>query len=161
MQGSSQRFGEAPSRRKDAQPMAGLNALLCIVSRNNSASRFLANATTKKTALPGPLSAAVSVTPETAAAAAMFGARTSLVYGKRTAFEILAVKCGDRGLSFGIRRHFDKSETSGPSGKFVLDDRYRSDLSMGFKKLPNVTFAGVERQITNIDVHVRHPSGNC
>jgi hypothetical protein len=133
-----------------------MNARFLIgIARNDSALKFLTN----KTLLPRALSASfVTSKPTTAAAAAMFGARTRFVNGERTTFEILAVKGRDRCLGLGVGRHFDKSETSGPSGEFVFDDRYRRDLSVGLKKLPNVALAGVERQITNIDVHVRHLS---
>jgi hypothetical protein len=69
-----------------------------------------------------------------------------------------AIQSRDYSLCFGVLSHFDKCETSGSPGKFVFNDRYRSDLSVGFKKLPNVTLAGIEGQITYINVHTKHLS---
>jgi hypothetical protein len=99
---------------------------------------------------------AATAAATTAAAAAMFRAGTGFVDRERTAFEFLAVEGADGRLGLCVRGHFDEGEASGPARELILDDRNRRYLSMSFKKLPDVTFAGVERQITNVDIHCIH-----
>jgi len=71
--------------------------------------------------------------------------------------QVLAIHLANRSLGLVLRRHLNESEASRFAGKSVFYDCDRFDLAKGLKRLAQVVFSYVARQIPCINVHSCFP----
>jgi hypothetical protein len=71
--------------------------------------------------------------------------------------QVLAIHLANRSLGFVLRRHLNESEAPRFAGKPVFYDSDRFDLAKGRKRLAQIVFGYVTRQIPCINVHSCFP----
>jgi hypothetical protein len=87
----------------------------------------------------------------TAAAAAAARAILSLIDLERTALEVCAVQSLHGAGRIGVR-HLDETETAGPTGVAIGDQRYFLDGAMRREEGANRFFSCSERQIADVEL---------
>jgi hypothetical protein len=96
-------------------------------NRQQIVNQFYANNSRLATA---PVAAASAATPASVTAAARaLGARFGLVDANGSTFDLFAIESSNGRLTFGVRRHFNETETLGPSAFSVCNQRYSADLT--------------------------------
>lgn len=112
-----------------------------------------AAAATAAAAAESAATTAAAESATTAAAAAFTG--LGLVDGEVTAVDVLAVEGRDGGLRLGVVRHFDEAEAAGTTGLAIHDQRRGSDRAEGLEERVQLTFRSAEREITDVQFHLR------
>src|SRR5438270_6539633 len=84
-----------------------------------------------------------------AAALAVF-ARTRFVYIQRATIEVFAVEGRHCGIGLGFVIHGDERKTARFAGHAVHHQRDFANLAVLFKKILQIVFGGLKREITNV-----------
>jgi hypothetical protein len=111
-----------------------------------------AAATTAAAATEAAATAAATTTAAAEAAAAL--ARAGLVDGEVTTIDVLAVQALDRGLAGGAICKLNEPESTGTTGLAIHHERRADDLSILLEDLAQAGLGGLERQITDVKLHL-------
>src|SRR5437016_5096337 len=93
--------------------------------------------------------AAVAAAAAPAAALAVF-ARARFVYIQRATIKVFAVEGRHCGVSLGFVIHGDERKTARFAGHAVHHQRDFANLAVLFKKILEIVFGGLKREITNV-----------
>lgn len=120
-----------------------------------AAATTAAEAATATTATATAAATAEAAATTTTAAAFT---RAGFVHREITAIKVLPVEGCHRGIGFRVVCHFDKRKPARPTRLAIHHERRRRNLPMLFKELAQLIFGGLEREITNIQLHTFDPS---
>ncbi len=138
-------------------------ALLLQCKRSKRARIYLVAPAAAKATATAATTAAEATTGAAAATAAAattaIFAGTSFIHGQDAATVFLAIESGNRGLSFLIGAHLDKSESLGATGVPVHDDLSRSHGSVRFEHLRQLAVGHTIRKVADIKLptHLKSP----